>query len=58
MKSYIIFLISLLLIPTSVTKGEPEVSAVKAGKILTISGSPIEDGVILIKNGKIKFTSR
>jgi imidazolonepropionase-like amidohydrolase len=53
MKSCIIFLISLLLIPASVTKGQPDVTAVKAGRILTISGSPIEGGVILIKNGKI-----
>jgi imidazolonepropionase-like amidohydrolase len=39
--------------PASANDGQPEVTAVKAGKILTISGAPITDGIILIKDGKI-----
>ncbi|OHB83680.1 MAG: hypothetical protein A2Z38_00610, partial [Planctomycetes bacterium RBG_19FT_COMBO_48_8] len=36
-----------------IAPGRAEVTAVKAGRILTISGEPITDGIILIENGKI-----
>ncbi|MDH4238338.1 MAG: amidohydrolase family protein [Phycisphaerae bacterium] len=53
MKAYVILLSFLLLMPASAKDEQPEIMAIKAGKILTMSGSPITDGVILIKDGKI-----
>jgi len=53
MRIYVILLTFLLLVSAFVAPGIAEVTAVKAGKILTISGEPITDGVILIENGKI-----
>jgi imidazolonepropionase-like amidohydrolase len=44
------FLSSVL---TLATPGRAEVTAVKAGRILTVSGDPVTDGVILIEDGKI-----
>ncbi len=53
MKACVILLSFLLLMPASAKDEQSEVTAIKAGKILTMSGSPITDGVILIRNGKI-----
>ena len=53
MRIYAILLTFLLLVLTFVAPGRAEVTAVKAGKILTISGDPITDAVILIEDGKI-----
>ncbi|MHC4316188.1 MAG: hypothetical protein ACYSW3_27410, partial [Planctomycetota bacterium] len=53
MKVCVILLSFLLLMPASAKDEQPEITAIKAGKILTISGSPITDGIILIKDGKI-----
>jgi len=53
MRIYVILLTFLLLVSAFVAPGRAEVTAVKAGRILTISGEPITDGVILIENGKI-----
>ena len=53
MRIYIILLTFLLFVLMTATPGLAEVTAVKAGKILTISGEPITDGVILIEDGKI-----
>ncbi len=53
MKACVILLSFLLLIPASAQDEQSEVTAIKAGKILTMSGSPITDGIILIKDGKI-----
>ena len=53
MRIYVILLTFLLLVLAFVVPGRAEVTAVKAGKILTISGDPITDGVILIEDGKI-----
>jgi imidazolonepropionase-like amidohydrolase len=53
MRACIILLSFLLLMPASAQNEQSEVMAVKAGKILTMSGAPITDGVILIKDGKI-----
>ena len=53
MRNYVILLTFLLLVSAFVAPSRAEVTAVKAGKILTISGEPITDGVILIENGKI-----
>jgi len=53
MRIYVILPTFLLLVLAFVAPGRAEVTAVKAGKILTISGEPITDGVILIENGKI-----
>ncbi|MHC4734893.1 MAG: amidohydrolase family protein, partial [Planctomycetota bacterium] len=53
MKACVILLSFLLLMPASAKDEQPEVTAIKAGKILTMSGSPITDGIILIKDGKI-----
>jgi imidazolonepropionase-like amidohydrolase len=53
MRIYAILLIFLLLVLTIAAPAGTEVTAVKAGKILTISGDPITDGVILIEDGKI-----
>jgi imidazolonepropionase-like amidohydrolase len=38
---------------TAASHGQEEIVAIKAGKILIISGAPVTDGVILIENGKI-----
>ncbi len=53
MKACIISLSFLLLMPASAKDEQSEITAIKAGKILTMSGSPITDGIILIKDGKI-----
>jgi len=53
MRIYVILLTFLLLVSAFVAPGRAEVTAVKAGRILTISGEPITDGVILIEDGKI-----
>ena len=53
MRIYVILLTFLLLASAFVSSGLAEVTAVKAGRILTISGEPITDGVILIEDGKI-----
>ena len=53
MRIYIILLTFLLLMLTVNMPGLAEVTAIKAGKILTISTEPITDGVILIEDGKI-----
>ena len=53
MRIYVILLTFLLLVSVFVAPGRAEVTAIKAGKILTISGEPITDGAILIKDGKI-----
>ncbi|NIP27208.1 MAG: amidohydrolase family protein [Phycisphaerae bacterium] len=53
MKACVILLSILLLMPASAQDEQSEVTAIKAGKILTMSGSPITDGIILIKDGKI-----
>lgn len=49
----LLFVLSLLLSATFGAEGEEKTIAIKAGKILTISGDPIADGVILIEKGKI-----
>ena len=55
MRIYAISLTCLLFVLTFVPSAwaATEVTAVKAGKILTMSGDPITDGVILIEDGKI-----
>ena len=53
MRIYVILPTFLLLVPAFVTPGWAEVTAIKAGKILTISGEPITEGVILVEDGKI-----
>ncbi len=45
---------TLLIVCTGLTlHGEDDVVAIKAGTVLTMAGDPIEDGVILLLNGKI-----
>jgi len=44
---------TLLLIVFTVHSAEPEVIAIKDGKILTMTGKVFEKGIVLIKNGKI-----
>jgi imidazolonepropionase-like amidohydrolase len=53
MRIYVILLTFLMLVSAFVAPGRAEITAIKAGKILTISGEPITDGVILIEDGKI-----
>jgi imidazolonepropionase-like amidohydrolase len=53
MRTYVILLTFLLLITAYVALGRADVTAVKAGKILTISSEPITEGIILIEDGKI-----
>jgi len=53
MRNYVILLTFLILVVAFVAPGRAEITAVKAGRILTISGEPIENGVILIEDGKI-----
>jgi imidazolonepropionase-like amidohydrolase len=53
MRICVILLTFLLLVLAFVLPGQAEVTAVKAGKILTMSGDPITDGVLLIEDGKI-----
>jgi imidazolonepropionase-like amidohydrolase len=43
----------LLLVLTLVAPGRAQVTAVKAGRILTMLGDPVTDGVVLIEDGKI-----
>ena len=42
-----------LLVFACAAAGAAEVTAIKAGRVLTMSGDPVTDGVILIENGKI-----
>jgi len=44
---------SLPLMMTSTSSAQEKTIAIKAGKILTVSGAPIKPGIILIQNGKI-----
>jgi imidazolonepropionase-like amidohydrolase len=53
MRNCVILLTFLLLVSAFVAPGRADVTAVKAGRILTVSSEPIEDGVILIEDGKI-----
>jgi len=53
MRIYAILPTFLLFVSAFVAPGRAEITAVKAGRILTISGEPITDGVILIEDGKI-----
>jgi len=53
MRIHVILLTFLLLMLTADVSSQAEVTAIKAGKILTISTEPITDGVILIEDGKI-----
>ena len=53
MRIYVILLTFLLFVSAFAAPGRAEVTAIKAGKILTISGEPITDGIILIEDGKI-----
>jgi imidazolonepropionase-like amidohydrolase len=53
MRIYVILLTFLLFVSAFVAPGRAEVTAIKAGKILTISDEPITDGVLLIEDGKI-----
>jgi imidazolonepropionase-like amidohydrolase len=52
-KSIFLGLVFILLFSTAFPQNENKNIAIKGGKILTISGEDIEDGIILIKNGKI-----
>jgi len=53
MRTYVILLTFLLLVSAFVAPVRAEVTVIKAGRILTISGEPITDGIILIEDGKI-----
>jgi len=53
MRIHVILLTFLLLVSAFVAPGRAEVTVIKAGKILTMSGEPITDGVILVEDGKI-----
>ena len=53
MRDHVILLTFLLLVPVSLAHGQADVTAIKAAKILTVSGDPVTDGVILVKDGKI-----
>ena len=53
MRICIILLTFLMLVLTASVPGLADVTAVKAGKILTMSGEPITEGIILIEDGKI-----
>jgi len=53
MRIYVILLTFLLPVSAFIAPGRAEVTAVKAGRILTISSEPITDGIILIEDGKI-----
>jgi imidazolonepropionase-like amidohydrolase len=53
MRLIAILLTFLLLAPVCAVGAEGGVTAIKAGTILPISGKPIEDGVILIEDGRI-----
>jgi len=53
MRISVILMTFLLFAAMFVSPGRAEVTAVKAGKILTISGEPINNGIILIEDGKI-----
>jgi imidazolonepropionase-like amidohydrolase len=45
--------IFLVLVTTGAAHADDAVTAIKAGQIITISGKPIANGVILVKDGKI-----
>jgi len=53
MRINVILLTFLLLVSAFVAPVRAEVTVIKAGRILTISGEPITDGIILIEDGKI-----
>jgi imidazolonepropionase-like amidohydrolase len=50
----IILISSLLLLLTFTSAFASQDIAIRAGHILTISDNPIENGIVLIKDGKIK----
>ena len=50
-------LIAALLVP-GVAAEEPSVVAVKAGTIYPVSSAPIQDGIVLIRNGKIEAVGK
>lgn len=52
--SAISFVLCLVLVITGLSAAEPPALAVKAGKIITVSGKTILNGTILIKDGKIE----
>lgn len=52
-KNIILISFLLLLFTFTISFGSQDI-AIKAGNIITISDNPIENGIILIKNGKIK----
>ena len=53
----IIVLVAALLVP-SVTAEETSVVAVKAGTIYPVSSAPIQDGIILIRGGRIEAVGK
>ena len=53
MRLYVILVTFLLLVPTFATRGQADITAIKAGKILTMSGDPIKNGIILVEDGRI-----
>ncbi|MGB2866415.1 MAG: amidohydrolase family protein, partial [Sedimentisphaerales bacterium] len=53
----IFVLIATLLIP-SVRAGEASVVAIKAGTIYPVSSAPIQDGIVLIRDGKIEAVGK
>jgi imidazolonepropionase-like amidohydrolase len=52
-KTLFICMVFVWLLSPTFAENENKVTVIKGGKILTISGEDIEDGIILIKNGKI-----
>ncbi len=48
----------LLALPGAVSADEPAVWAVRAGKILTMAGGELDDGVMLVEGKKIKLVGR
>jgi imidazolonepropionase-like amidohydrolase len=50
--------LSILLLAAAVTSAQEQALALKVGRILPISGEPIQDGVILIREGKIAAIGR
>jgi len=50
---FLLTLLSLSLTATTALHGQEGIVAIKAGKVLTLSGAPVTNGVVLIENGKI-----
>ncbi len=50
-------LISTLIVPTSLAE-ETSVVAIKAGTIFPVTSAPIQDGIVLIRNGKIEAVGK